>query len=81
MVKEVEVFAEVATRVSELRTECCAIFFAIELSSRRIEIAGVARAPEGPWMMQAARNLLDPVGGFLLGKRYPEANPSQSGLR
>jgi hypothetical protein len=41
------------------------VFFVIELRSRAVHIAGVRVDPDGAWMMQAARNLLDPVDGFL----------------
>ena len=41
------------------------VFFVIEVKSRAVQIAGVRIAPDGAWMMQMARNLLDPVDGFL----------------
>lgn len=46
------------------------VFFVIELSTRRVEIAGIAPDPNGSWMVQIARNLTDCFNGFLLGKRY-----------
>ena len=46
------------------------VFFVIDLASRRVEIAGISRSPEGVWMEQVARNPLDAGDGFLLGKRY-----------
>lgn len=46
------------------------VFFVIDLKTRRVEIAGVAPAPHGPWMMQVARYLLDAEDGFLLGKTH-----------
>jgi transposase InsO family protein len=46
------------------------VLFAIEIASRRVEILGVAVNPGGAWMEQIARNLVDAVDGFLLGKRY-----------
>ena len=49
------VFGTVRTMVS----------FVIEVKSRAVQIAGVRIAPNGAWMMQMARNLLDPVDGFL----------------
>jgi hypothetical protein len=42
----------------------------IDLASRRVEIVGISRCPDGFWMEQVARNLLDAGDGFLLGKRY-----------
>jgi transposase InsO family protein len=46
------------------------VLFLIDLSTRRVEIAGVAAQANGIWMEQVARNLSDDVDGFLLGKRY-----------
>ena len=46
------------------------VLFLIDLSTRRIEIAGIATKADGIWMGQAARNLCDDGDGFLTGKRY-----------
>ena len=46
------------------------VLFLIELSTRRVEIAGVTRDATGPWMSQVARNLSDAAEGFMIGKRY-----------
>jgi putative transposase len=46
------------------------VFFVMDLASRRVEVAGLSRCPDGLWMEQVARNLLDAGDGFLLGKRY-----------
>ena len=46
------------------------VLFLIDLASRRVEIAGVAREANGLWMSQVARNLSDAAEGFLTGKRY-----------
>jgi len=46
------------------------ILFFIELSTRRVEVAGIATQANGLWMSQIARNLTDPVDGLLQGKRY-----------
>jgi len=46
------------------------VFFVIDLARRRVEIAGISSCPDGLWMEQVARNLLDVSDGFLLGKRY-----------
>jgi putative transposase len=46
------------------------VLFAIDLSSRRVEILGVNHSPDGQWMKQIARNLVDSETGFLKGKRY-----------
>ena len=46
------------------------IFFVMELSTRRVQIAGVTPNPDARFMMQVARKLTDAFDGFLLGKRY-----------
>jgi transposase InsO family protein len=46
------------------------VLFLIDLSSRRVQIAGVTRDGHGLWMSQVARNLSDAAEGFLIGKRY-----------
>jgi putative transposase len=46
------------------------VLFFIELSTRRVEIAGISAAAPGLWMSQIARNVNDAVEGLLTGKRY-----------
>ena len=46
------------------------VLFFIDLSTRQVEIGGIARSPNGLWMAQIARNLTDAVEGFFSGKRY-----------
>ena len=46
------------------------VLFFIELSTRRVKIAGVAAQANGLWMSQIARDISDPVDGLFLGKRY-----------
>jgi transposase InsO family protein len=46
------------------------ILFLIDLSSRRVHIAGVTAHPENAWMMQVARNVTDLEDAVLRGKRY-----------
>src|SRR5881396_3035666 len=46
------------------------VLFFIELSTRRVEVGGIARVANGLWMTQIARNLTDAVDGFFIGKRY-----------
>jgi hypothetical protein len=41
------------------------VFFVIELKTRAVQIAGIRISPNGAWMQQVARNLLDPEDGFL----------------
>jgi len=58
---------EVWTRFGLLRY---LVFFVMELSTRRVQVAGIHRAPDGEWTTQVARNLTDGVDGFLRSKRY-----------
>jgi transposase InsO family protein len=58
---------EVLTRVGLVRYF---VLFVIDLKTRRIEIAGIVRQPNGEWMNQIARNLTDVESGFLNGARY-----------
>jgi putative transposase len=46
------------------------VLFFMELSTRKVEIAGIAPVADGLWMSQIARNLTDAEQGILLGKRY-----------
>lgn len=46
------------------------VLFVIDLKSRRVEIAGITATPNGVWMQQVARNLIDCEDGFLLGSRF-----------
>ena len=46
------------------------VLFFIELSTRKVEIAGIATNANGLWMSQIGRNLTDAVDGLLVGKRY-----------
>ena len=46
------------------------VLFLIDLSSRRVEIAGVGREANRLWMSQAVRNLSHAAEGFRNGKRY-----------
>jgi len=46
------------------------VLFVIDLSSRRVAIAGITTSPDSEWMCQVARNLIDDEDGFLRGKRY-----------
>jgi transposase len=41
------------------------VLFVMEVKSRAVQVAGIRIAPNGAWMLQVARNLLDPVEGFL----------------
>ena len=46
------------------------VLFFMELSTRRVEIAGIASVANGLWMSQIARNISDTVDGLLRGKGY-----------
>jgi putative transposase len=46
------------------------VLVVMELATRRIEIAGITPHPTAAFMQQCARQLTDPLEGFLLGKRY-----------
>ena len=46
------------------------VLFFIEISTRRVQIAGIAATANGLWMNQIARNLTDAVDGLLKGKGY-----------
>jgi transposase InsO family protein len=41
------------------------VFFVVELRTRAVHIAGIRINPDGAWMSQIARNLVDPEDGFL----------------
>ena len=58
---------EVLTRAGLVRYF---VLFTIDLRTRRIEVAGISRQPDGEWMKQIARNLTDPDAGFLTGAHY-----------
>lgn len=46
------------------------VFFVMEIRTRAVEIAGIRVDPDGEWMKQVARNLTDPVDGFLRDAKY-----------
>ena len=45
------------------------VFMVVHVKSRAVEIAGVAANPDGEWMKQVARGLVDPIDGFCAGRR------------
>jgi len=47
------------------------VLFFIDLCTRKVEIAGIARSANGLWMSLIARNLTDSEDGILTGNRYP----------
>jgi putative transposase len=44
------------------------VLVVMELSTRRVHIAGITSHPRAAYMQQCARQLTDPFDGFLLGK-------------
>jgi transposase InsO family protein len=46
------------------------VLFFIDLSTRKVKIAGIAAAANGLWMNQIRRHLTDAVDGILAGNRY-----------
>ena len=46
------------------------VLFFLDLSTRRVEIAGIASQANGLWMTQIGRNATDAIDGILNGKRY-----------
>jgi putative transposase len=46
------------------------VLVVMELATRRVEIAGITSHPTDAFMVQCARQLTDPLEGFLLGKGY-----------
>jgi len=46
------------------------VLVAMELATRRVQVAGITPHPTAAFMQQCARQLTDPFDGFLLGKRY-----------
>src|SRR5262249_46151022 len=46
------------------------VLFFIELSTRKVDIAGIGPVANGLWMSQIGRNVTDAVDGILKGKRY-----------
>ena len=46
------------------------VIFFMDLSTRWVQIGGIASSANGLWMSQIARNLTDAVDGFFAGKRY-----------
>ena len=46
------------------------VLFFIDLSTRKVEIAGIASRANGLWMSQVGRHVTDAVDGILRGKRF-----------
>jgi len=48
----------------------CTVFFVIELATRKVFYAPIKLQPDGAYMKQVAKLLVDSEDGFLQGKRY-----------
>ena len=46
------------------------VLVVIDYKTRKVEIAGVIPQAHGSWMKQIARNLTDPIDGFLKNKKF-----------
>jgi len=46
------------------------VLFVMRVKTRTVEVAGIAVNPNGSWMKQVARNLIDSVVGFLRNATY-----------
>jgi transposase InsO family protein len=46
------------------------VLFVINIKTREVHVAGIAHQVYGKWVEQVARNLTDPVDGFLKDMRY-----------
>ena len=46
------------------------VLVVIDYKTRKVQIVGIIPQAYGDWMKQMARNLTDPIDGFLKGKRY-----------
>lgn len=46
------------------------MLFVIDIATQRVEIAGVTENPDEAFMLQCARQLTDPMEGFLKDKCY-----------
>jgi len=46
------------------------VLIVIDYKTRKVEIAGMIPQAHGRWMKQIARNLTDPISGFLKGKKF-----------
>jgi transposase InsO family protein len=46
------------------------VLFVIDIKTRQVHVAGIAHQVYGAWVEQVARNLTDPLDGFLKDMRY-----------
>ncbi len=55
------------------------VCFVINLPRRRVTIAGIAPIPDGQWMLQVVRNLIDGFNGCLMNKQFRLDDPDPRG--
>ena len=53
------------------------VCFVIDLPRRRVKIAAIAPIPDGQWMLQVARNVIDGFEGYLENKRFLLHDPDR----
>ncbi|PVX27043.1 MAG: hypothetical protein CW716_04340 [Candidatus Bathyarchaeum sp.] len=46
------------------------VLVSIDYATRRVEVVGIIQQAHGEWMKQMAKNLTDPISGFLKDKKY-----------
>jgi len=46
------------------------ILFVIDLSTRKVHLAGITHTPNKSFVKQVARKITEPFNGFLLGHRF-----------
>src|SRR4051795_673115 len=50
------------------------VLFVLHLETRRVTLAGITRHPTEDWMLQMARQAVDPIDGALLPVRWPKGH-------
>jgi len=58
------------TRITPRGLKRFIVLFLIDLSTRKVEIAGIASSANGLWMSQIGRRVTDVIDGILNGRRY-----------
>ena len=54
------------------------VLLVIQHATRAVHIAGITTHPDSAFVAQVARNLTDPIDGFLMGKRYLASTSTRS---
>jgi putative transposase len=63
--------------VETVRLTTLYVLFAIELRTRQVRLVGVTRHPNGPWVVQRARGVLDGAAGGRRRASVPDSRPGQ----